>query len=136
MRDDPSRLERFDAGIALHSPSVQVDGHIHLTGFQGNRNIEAMRGEQLEAADEGNCILQPSLRSVKQPVPRIGAAEGMQCRHGNEQVAKLQRPQHQHNGAAVFSGHRALPPPPDRRDTHLLIEECTPRFRARGGSCL
>jgi hypothetical protein len=81
---------------------MQINRDVHPSRRQGQRDVEAMGGEQFIAPDQGNRLTKPVLGSVEKSMLRVGPAEGMQGRYGNEQVAELQRAQYQHNRPAIF----------------------------------
>ena len=102
MGNDPLRPEGLDPGLALRAPSVQVDRDIHPARRQGQRDVEAMGGEQFVAPDQGKGVPKPVLGGVEQPMRGVRPAQGMKGRYSDEQIAELQRPQHQHHRAAVL----------------------------------
>ena len=94
--------------LAFGPAAVEVHGNVHPAGLDGNRNIQAVGGEQFVPAHQVQRLLQPVLGRVKQAVVRVGAPQRMERRHGNQQVAQLQCPQDQQDrlsGVAVRCFH-------------------------------
>jgi len=79
---------------------VQVDRDVGAGDRLGQRRQRTDRADPVDRTGQQGEGLEPRGPGQREPGVRAGPAQGAHGRHGGEQVAEAERPQHQHLGAA------------------------------------
>jgi hypothetical protein len=93
--DDGTRPDLSQPVVTFRPAAVEVHRDVHPAGLDGNRDVQAVRGEQFVPAHQIQSFREPALSGIEQPVLRECPPQCAECRHSDQQVAELQGTQNQ-----------------------------------------